>query len=1393
MKKIAILPALLVLAAFADPLPPEVWKVEYPKQLETVKARPKSGFRKDATENVSGVLKFATAHWGEWDLEKELDKLVELALPKLEKAGDIRMGRPAVRMLYESPTATVAVRLQAARYLALGLLDARRDFEGAERLYLPLQRECETNLTARALADVVAARAHLWVLRDDRKRAIDVLEAARGTPGDERFKTALDGQIDEKIAAVHLAFYDYRAALDFNLKRGHRKQAFKLLREGKIADPELAERLAREIIEEGTDCYDAWTWLWGRDEAYCRKTLPNVLGKTARSTNLVVNALESMVGSNWPPQLPHPSFQNDHPKTIRTWEFYLELLGRLGRHPTAAAAQYATVAFAATGDRAKATAAADRALDNEKLKPEERYELELMKCVLALGGGEEAVERAIAKADAELAKECPAKMRTARFERAASLAVILRDDAVARGVARYYKRHYNALPPKRIYTVGFTATPITGVSDFDRLAKAAPESAFTRSYGGSTEFLETDVTSGERSVGGKGEASVSVRIVADAWGLHILQTLHTANARQIEAGAADGGSYECYLATPGEPHRMFMCYPRRAKSASSLNLNYDKPGFRRADENDPEMFRSGVSFGDDRIENYVAYSWSAFADCLPEDGTVWDFESLYWGSPSCAWNGTESIHGRSTFGQLRFAFDEKARLAILRPRLFAAVRDYKAEKSPQTGGVLDHWADAVTGDPAFYAKCLKPLVDELDGVAARIKSDMADDEVREIAANHLARFHNLRFEIAALRERYLTDELLPEVAPSEAYLAEARRLYRLPEYAACTNSIVTRYKLPKGVRDDWPTPGGRIGWVKVEGMHNVRDIGGWNGLGTGRVYRGGEPDCLGSCDPGNGPLSHYTIQLEGLKTMREKLGIRTDLDLRKARECPDPDRSALGVSLVRAPVRGYMEMFDKVNEKAWADAIRVFSDARNYPVYFHCWGGADRTGTLALLLQGLCGVPEADLHIDYELTTFAGFLRARDPKGPAGDQYVNMLKRLKTYPGSAFKDKIASFLKTKFGITDAEIAAIRSNLTAVAAADAKVPRHVLDLTVSAHNPRNGEGDFIRLKDGRILFVYTEYNGASSNDDGAAHLVKRLSSDEGETWTAPVEAVPRSGKQNDMSVSLLRMRDGRIALFYLRKNSPTDCRPIARYSSDEGETWGGIVETLPPESDGYYVLNNARAERLGSGRIILPVARHSSTNRLGGSYGFLACVYSDDEGKTWTKGREHLPLDADGQPVVAQEPGVVELKDGRVYLYARTDRGRQWQAFSSDGGVTFTGFGPSPIYGPLGPATIRRMADGRLLLVWNDHEGHPEYTKMTVGWCKGVRAPLTIAFSSDEGKTWTDRRTVEPEVEKGFFCYFATLVVKDGLLLHYYDKPHLIDSCVTKVPLEWIGGSKDAMK
>src|SRR3954452_11793273 len=101
------------------------------------------------------------------------------------------------------------------------------------------------------------------------------------------------------------------------------------------------------------------------------------------------------------------------------------------------------------------------------------------------------------------------------------------------------------------------------------------------------------------------------------------------------------------------------------------------------------------------------------------------------------------------------------------------------------------------------------------------------------------------------------------------------------------------------------------------------------------------------------------------------------------------------------------------------------------------------------------------------------------------------------------------------------------------------------------NPRNTEGSFVALRDGRILFAYSHFTGGGDDND-AAMIMGRYSSDGGRNWSSSdVPIVDREGDLNVMSVSLLRLKDRRVALFYVRKNSISDCRPYLRYSSDEG--------------------------------------------------------------------------------------------------------------------------------------------------------------------------------------------------------------------------------------------------
>ncbi len=199
------------------------------------------------------------------------------------------------------------------------------------------------------------------------------------------------------------------------------------------------------------------------------------------------------------------------------------------------------------------------------------------------------------------------------------------------------------------------------------------------------------------------------------------------------------------------------------------------------------------------------------------------------------------------------------------------------------------------------------------------------------------------------------------------------------------------------------------------------------------------------------------------------------------------------------------------------------------------------------------------------------------------------------------------------------------------------------LPPSPGNPRNSEGDFIRLADSRILYVYSRFE-SGAGDHASATLASRMSEDGGENWSDEnVTVVENEGDMNVMSVSLLRLADNRIALFYLRKNSQTDCRPVMRCSNDEAKTWSEPTEIISDEQLGYYVLNNDRVIQLTSGRLIAPVALHRTPDQATADWhGRVGCYFSDDAGISWKRSNSLIPgSNADGQRIVVQEPGVVE--------------------------------------------------------------------------------------------------------------------------------------------------------
>lgn len=319
-------------------------------------------------------------------------------------------------------------------------------------------------------------------------------------------------------------------------------------------------------------------------------------------------------------------------------------------------------------------------------------------------------------------------------------------------------------------------------------------------------------------------------------------------------------------------------------------------------------------------------------------------------------------------------------------------------------------------------------------------------------------------------------------------------------------------------------------------------------------------------------------------------------------------------------------------------------------------------------------------------------------------------------------------------------------------------RTLLTIEPGKDNPRNSEGDIIELKDGRLCLIYTRFTGGGG-DDAAADLAMRISKDRGRTWSDDKIVVRHTGGLNVMSVSLLRLANGDIALFYLRKTSKEDCRPLMCVSTDEAQTWSTPALCITDEV-GYYVLNNDRAVQLRSGRLVLPVAWHQGPGRPRDTAGVIMCYLSDDSGKTWRRSQDsfqgHAP---DGKRITVQEPGVVELKDGRLLMYIRTNAGSQYTCHSEDGGETWSKAEPSPLASPLSPATIERIPwTGDLLCVWNDHSGvHP--------YPAGRRTPLCLTISKDEGKTWGRSQIIEDNPD-GWYCYTAITFLADRMLLAY---------------------------
>lgn len=216
------------------------------------------------------------------------------------------------------------------------------------------------------------------------------------------------------------------------------------------------------------------------------------------------------------------------------------------------------------------------------------------------------------------------------------------------------------------------------------------------------------------------------------------------------------------------------------------------------------------------------------------------------------------------------------------------------------------------------------------------------------------------------------------------------------------------------------TTTGQVRMLKADNVANIRDIGGWptasgKTIQYGRIYRGAAFN----------PATMTDEEKQALIAV----GIKAELDLRS--ENSEITSSVLGSSVEykRIPLgqtSTYYAGLTTYKDQYKKDIEYVFSCVENdKPVYFHCAIGADRTGTLAFLLEGVLGVCESDLYKDYELTTFSGQYRTKSYMDSEVINYINSMS------GSTLEEKFYTYFTENLGIPAASIDAFRKKMLGI--------------------------------------------------------------------------------------------------------------------------------------------------------------------------------------------------------------------------------------------------------------------------------------------------------------------------------------------------------------------------
>ncbi len=326
-------------------------------------------------------------------------------------------------------------------------------------------------------------------------------------------------------------------------------------------------------------------------------------------------------------------------------------------------------------------------------------------------------------------------------------------------------------------------------------------------------------------------------------------------------------------------------------------------------------------------------------------------------------------------------------------------------------------------------------------------------------------------------------------------------------------------------------------------------------------------------------------------------------------------------------------------------------------------------------------------------------------------------------------------------------------------------------------PRNAYPCMARLDDGRLLVVWC------CEDAHGAKIVGAISADHGRSWSQP-QLLIQSPSRRDYDPSIV-VSGNKVFVTCTSlpaeggiRTSTTSCTR----SDDGAKTWSPIYTI--PMNHRYTCGKTHHGLRLRSGTLLMGyswdvLCEQGKTLQSEGEMHLRAGVMiSRDDGQTWQNGGD---TDAAYNKVSGgavhgtDEPAIVELFDGTLYMLMRTGSSHLYQARSSDEGRTWTGIGPSPLCGSNAPAALARFEVGDrrgILCVWDNAIS---------------RFPLCAAASFDGGKTWSKPKDIAGPTEGRQASYPTCEQAADGTLVAIWqlDTARGRDVRIARFNLAWL--------